>query len=135
MARKLALVAALFVAFSFDSKVFAQDVQPIHEGTFEFGVWAGGGTGVGERSHTKFFNTGVRLGKVLTGDFGPGFLRGSFEFAGDIVPLWLIWQDSFRVRPASTVPGLPPGFQPDTPVAVFQRERVYGGSFHPVILK
>jgi lipid A 3-O-deacylase len=114
----------------------AQEAKPIHEGTFEFGVWAGGGTGVGERSRTKFFNTGVRLGKVLTPDFGPSFLHGNFEFVGDIVPLWLIWQDSFRVRPASAVPGaVAAGLDPSTPVAVFQRERVYGGSFHPVILK
>jgi lipid A 3-O-deacylase len=125
MARKLALILALFAAFSFASNVFAQDAQPIHEGTFEFGVWAGGGTGVGERSHTKFFNTGVRLGKVLTGDFGPSFLRGNFEFAGDIVPLWLIWQDSFRIRRDAT----------GQDVAIPVRERVYGGSFHPVILK
>jgi len=97
----------------------------MREGTFEFGVWAGGGTGVGERSHTKFFNTGVRLGKVLTPNFGPSFLRGNFEFAGDIVPIWLIWQDSFRVRTNAA------GQQ----VAIPERERVYGGSFHPVILK
>jgi len=97
----------------------------MREGTFEFGVWAGGGTGVGERSHTKFFNTGVRLGKVLTPNFGPSFLRGNFEFAGDIVPIWLIWQDSFRVRTNAA------GQQ----VAIPELERVYGGSFHPVILK
>jgi hypothetical protein len=115
---------------------WGQETQPIHEGTFEFGVWTGGGTGVGERSHTQFFNTGVRLGKVLTGDFGPSFLHGNFEFAGDIVPLWLIWQDSFRVRQASSLPpAIAATFPPGAQVAVFQRERVYGGSFHPVILK
>jgi hypothetical protein len=115
----------LFVIVLICIPALAQDQVPIHEGTFEFGVWGGGGTGLGERSTTQFVNAGVRLGKVLTGDFGPSFLRGNFEFVGDIVPLWLIWQDSFRILPG------PGGVQ----VAVPLRERVYGGSFHPVILK
>lgn len=119
-ARHLLLAIILFAL-----PVFAQEQGPIHEGTFEFGVWAGGGTGLGERSTTQFFNTGVRLGKVLTGDFGPGFLHGNFEFAGDIVPLWLIWQDSFRTVSAPNA----------VPITIPVRERVYGGSFHPVILK
>jgi len=125
MFRTTALFVALAGILFLSANALAQDVQPIHEGTFEFGVWAGGGTGVGERSQTKFFNTGVRLGKVLTGDFGPGFLHGNFEFVGDIVPLWLIWQDSFRVRTDAN----------GQPIAIPVRERVYGGSFHPVILK
>jgi hypothetical protein len=138
MIRRTVRLSALAVAlaFFFSSNLLAQEPGPIHEGTFEFGVFASGGTGVGERSHTQFFNTGVRLGKVLTGDFGPSFLRGNFEFVGDVIPLWLIWQDSFRVRPAGSVPGLvAQGFAPDAPVAIAVRERVYGGSFHPVILK
>jgi hypothetical protein len=81
----------------------------------------------------------VRLGKVLTGDFGPTFLRGNFEFAGDIVPLWLIWQDSFRVVPlASLSPSSGPVACFDiacTQVEIPVRQRVYGGGFHPVILK
>jgi hypothetical protein len=125
MLRKSALLFLLLSLFVPCAGAFAQEQNPIHEGTFEFGIWAGGGTGVGERSHTQFFNTGVRLGKVLTGDFGPSFLRGNFEFAGDIVPLWLIWQDTFIVRPDAT----------GQPVAIPVRQRVYGGSFHPVILK
>lgn len=138
MIRRTVRLSALVVALAlfFSSNLFAQEPGPIHEGTFEFGVFASGGTGVGERSHTQFFNTGVRLGKVLTGDFGPSFLHGNFEFVGDVIPLWLISQDSFRVRPAGSVPGLvAQGFAPDTPVAIAVRERVYGGSFHPVILK
>src|SRR5690349_22944107 len=67
MFRTTALFVALAGILFLSANALAQDVQPIHEGTFEFGVWAGGGTGVGERSQTKFFNTGVRLGKVLTG--------------------------------------------------------------------
>lgn len=138
MIRRTAWLSALILVLAplFSGNLFAQEPGPIHEGTFEFGVFASGGTGVGERSHTQFFNTGVRLGKVLTADFGPSFLRGNFEFAGDVIPLWLISQDSFRLRPASAVPGaVAQGFAPDALVAVPVRERVYGGSFHPVILK
>jgi lipid A 3-O-deacylase len=138
MRRTVVSIALILCSVLFTGgNAIAQEQGPIHEGTFEFGVWAGGGTGLGERSHTKFFNTGVRLGKVLTGDFGPGILRGNFEFAGDIVPLWLIWQDSFRTVPITSIP---PGsvvlcVAPCTQVTIPVRERVYGGSFHPVILK
>jgi hypothetical protein len=37
-------------------------------------------------------NAGVRLGKVLTDDHGGGFLRGNFEWAADLIPIYYLWQ-------------------------------------------
>jgi hypothetical protein len=54
-----------------------------------FGVLIQSGVGVTEdRSSFKFFMAGVRLGKVLTANIGPGMLRGNFEYGGELFPLW-----------------------------------------------
>ena len=55
---------------------------------WEFGVFFGGGVGLGDRSSFSFTNAGVHLGKVLTDEHLPGFLRGQFEYSGDFLPYW-----------------------------------------------
>lgn len=56
---------------------------------WDFGVLAQGGFGVTEqRGGFKFFMAGVHAGKVLTGDAGPGWLRGNFEYAVEVFPIW-----------------------------------------------
>lgn len=55
---------------------------------WEYGVFFGGGVGLGDRSSFSFTNAGVRVGKVLTDPHLPGFLRGQFEYAADIMPYW-----------------------------------------------
>jgi len=80
----------------------------LHKGAWEVGLWVGGGTGLtGSTSDTRFLNAGVRLGKVLTGQHGAGWLRGNFEYAVDAIPLYV----------------------------VFQQNTVYGASFSPFLLK
>ncbi len=87
----------------------------------ELGLWAGGGTGVGHNSSSQFANAGLRLGKVLTGEHGPGWLRGNFEYAVDVVPLYLVFQDQLALQPGGTL--------------AKRRQTVYGGSINPVVLK
>jgi lipid A 3-O-deacylase len=59
----------------------------MEKGTREIQVWAGGGHSVpGGTSRVGLSNIGVRFGWVLTRPFGPGPLRGSIEYAADIVP-------------------------------------------------
>jgi lipid A 3-O-deacylase len=71
------------------------------KGGHEVQVWAGGGYSVsGGTSHTGIFNLGLRYGWVLTDQHGPGFLKGSFEYAMDAVPMFLIFQ------PANTARGI-----------------------------
>jgi hypothetical protein len=77
-------------------------------GDREIGLWVAGGHSVsGGRSDTGVFNAGARYGWVLTQLHGSGPLRGSFEYAVDAIPLYLI----------------------------FQNTTVYGASFDPVDLK
>jgi len=75
------------------------------QGGHEIQVWAGGGHSVaGGRGNTGAFNAGLRYGWILSGPHLPGFLRGRFEYAVDVVPVFLAFQ------PANTAYGL--GFNP-----------------------
>jgi lipid A 3-O-deacylase len=61
----------------------------------ELQVWTGGGHGLsGSTSDTGVWNVGVRYGWVLTNPHGPGFLRGRFEYAVDVVPVFPVFQPS-----------------------------------------
>ena len=83
----------------FTAMAFAQG-QP-EAGGNEFQMWAGGGHSVaGGTGGTGLFNVGLRYGWVLTAPHGPGFLKGSFEYAVDAVPLFLVLQ------PANTAYGV-----------------------------
>ncbi len=69
-------------------------------GDHEIQLWMGAGHSVpGGTSHTGVWNAGLRYGWVLTDPHGPGFLRGSFEYAVDAVPFFLVFQ------PANTAYG------------------------------
>src|SRR5438874_764733 len=62
-------------------------------GGHELQVWTGGGHGLtGSTSDTGVWNLGVRYGWVLTKPFGPGFLRGRFEYAVDVIPAFVLTQ-------------------------------------------
>ncbi|RRA50247.1 acyloxyacyl hydrolase [Acidipila sp. EB88] len=65
---------------------------------WEYGVFFGGGFGVGDRSDFSFTNAGVRVGKVLTNQYLPGFLRGQFEYAADFMPYWQSFTPAPSVR-------------------------------------
>ena len=62
-------------------------------GSHEVQVWVGGGHGTNGRfQNTSVANLGLRYGWILTDPHGPGFLRGSFEYAVDAVPAFLLFQ-------------------------------------------
>jgi hypothetical protein len=56
--------------------------------SWEFGPFANGGTGVGDRSDFQFFSAGFQLAKPLTPVLHAGILTGQFEFGGNAMPLW-----------------------------------------------
>ncbi len=59
----------------------------------ELQVWTGGGHGInGSAEDTGVWNLGARFGWVLTDPAGPGFLRGRFEYAVDVVPTFVVVQ-------------------------------------------
>lgn len=55
---------------------------------WEIGAFFQGGLGIGDRSNFTFTSAGVRLGKVITDQHLPGFLRGQFEYAIELMPYW-----------------------------------------------
>jgi lipid A 3-O-deacylase len=62
-------------------------------GGHELQVWTGGGHGInGSTSDTGVWTFGARYGWVLTDPVGPGPLRGRFEYAVDVVPVFLVTQ-------------------------------------------
>jgi lipid A 3-O-deacylase len=62
-------------------------------GGHELQIWTGGGHGLtGSTSDTGVWNLGLRYGWILTDPAGPGFLRGRFEYAVDVVPVFLVTQ-------------------------------------------
>jgi hypothetical protein len=104
-----AALKLLFIAVSLSPLAIAQSTPSgvLTKGTWEVGVWAGGGTGLGARSHTQFFNSGFRFGRVLTDEMGSGWYRGNLAFAVDLIPVYY----------------------------VFQEKSIYGAGFNPVLLK
>ena len=62
------------------------------------GLFIGGGTSVASSPNGQSFLVGFRLGRVLTNEHGSGFLRGTFEMAGDIIPLDEYWFHGGPVR-------------------------------------
>jgi hypothetical protein len=82
--------------------------ESLEKGTWDFGVFVGGGTGLLAAKNTQFVMAGVHVGRVLTDEYLSGWARGNFEFAGDFMPV----------------------------VEVFQpRHATYGGSFTPIMLR
>jgi hypothetical protein len=74
-------------------------------GGHELQIWSGGGHSVpGGTDRTSAFNVGVRYGWILTDLHLPGILRGRFEYAVDVVPVFFVFQ------PANTAFG--GGFNP-----------------------
>jgi lipid A 3-O-deacylase len=55
---------------------------------WNWGAFFAGGFSAGVSPSSTYLNAGVRGGKVLSDPFGPGILRGQFEFSGEIMPWW-----------------------------------------------
>jgi hypothetical protein len=91
-------------------------------GGHEIQVWAAGGHSVpGGTKDTSVADIGVRYGWVITPAYLPGLLRGRFEYAVDVVPLYLVFQ------PANTAYGA--GFDPLVLKWNFERR----GKFSPYL--
>lgn len=83
----MALFALLFTAGSLRAQSGPE------QGGHDLQLWTGGGHGTnGSQSDDGVFNIGARYGWILTDTHGPGFLRGRFEYAVDVVPLFLVMQ-------------------------------------------
>jgi hypothetical protein len=88
--KRFLLVVGLLLCSSW---VLAQ--ARLEDGGHEIQIWTGGGHSVpGGTSHTGIFNLGGRYGWILTKPHGPGLLKGRFEYAVDVVPVFIIFQSA-----------------------------------------
>jgi lipid A 3-O-deacylase len=88
---KSALLATLLATILYAPAARAQSGP--EAGGHELQLWTGGGHGLnGSTSDTGLWNVGARYGWVLTDPVGPGPLRGRFEYAVDVVPVFLVFQ-------------------------------------------
>jgi len=63
---------------------------------WEYGVLVQGGTGLEQNSSFRFLLAGGHLGKVLTPDVGHNMLKGDFEYAVEVFPLWESYTPTFQ---------------------------------------
>ena len=87
------IIAAFALIMLLGSAMAAQDLpgNPIPKGTVELGLFGGGGMGLGKSDGTQFFFAGGRAGWVLTSDHLSGLLRGNFEWAVDVMPVYVVF--------------------------------------------
>ena len=83
----LVLAAASAVAQSSDD-----DAAAIRREHWVVGVLASGGSGLYDRDNVQMVRAGVSVGRVMTGELGKGFLRGTFELDAEIMPVdYILW--------------------------------------------
>ena len=63
------------------------DAASIRREHWVFGVLASGGSGLFDRDNVQFVRAGARVGRVMTGELGKGWLRGTFEEDVEIMPV------------------------------------------------
>ena len=63
---------------------------------WEYGALVQGGNGLQNRTDFRFLMVGGHLGKVLTPQLGRGVLRGNFEYAVEVFPLWQSYTPKFQ---------------------------------------
>ena len=86
----LALLACLLAVSPHSARAQA---GPAPDDGKELQVWTGGGHGLnGSNASTGVWNVGLRYGWILTDPAGPGLLKGRFEYAVDVVPVFLVVQ-------------------------------------------
>ena len=100
----------------------------------EVGALVQSGFGVTEdRGSFKFLLAGVHAGKVLSNNYGPGFLRGNFEYAVEVFPFWQSYTPKFQREQCI-------GDTPDGAGVVCSAPYMVGGTFTgvsitPIILR
>ncbi len=93
MMKSLTFLSVLLLALTSHSS--ATESLILNKGSWNIGVWTGGGSGVsGGTTDTHLWLTGARLGKVLTSDRGKGIFKGRLEYAVEAIPAFFVFQGS-----------------------------------------
>jgi len=128
----LAMLLPGIAAAQVESNPFHSDVATARL-PLEVGGIVQGGLGItGNRDGFHFLMAGVHAGKILTRNFGPGRLRGNFEYAAEAFPFWQSYTPKFQR--ANCVAGPVPSIVKCTPLYTV------GGTFTgvsvtPIILR
>ena len=73
--------------------------------SWEYGVFVQGGNGLTEdRNSFHFMMAGLHAGRVLTDQYGPGYLKGDFEYAVELMPFWQSYTPKFTRVNCFSVP-------------------------------
>jgi lipid A 3-O-deacylase len=68
------------------------DAAAVRQPCWNFGVIATGGSGLSPDTDAQLVGAGVRVGRVLIGEHGPGFLRGTLEWNAEFLPVdYVLW--------------------------------------------
>ena len=113
MSKRIGIAAALWICLGvagaqqgIGSSIAGHPGASFGAGTFEFGLLTQGGVGITDnRGGFRFFMAGIHAGKVLTGDFGPSPVRGNFEYAVELFPLWQSYTPVIRRQNCVAVTG------------------------------
>lgn len=101
---------------------------------FEWGLLTQGGFGVTEnRNSFRFFMAGLHAGKVLTGNSGPGWLRGNFEYAMELFPIWQSYTPTGLRQDCAPLTGFPGLINCSAPFKI--GGTFSGASVTPIILR
>jgi lipid A 3-O-deacylase len=63
-----------------------RDIMAHHP--WNWGAFFDGGASAGVTPTSTYLSIGARMGKVMSDPAGPGFLRGQFEYSGEVTPWW-----------------------------------------------
>jgi hypothetical protein len=102
------------------SETYTTPSEALRREHWNFGVWADYGNGVGNRTDVHLGGAGLRIGRVLTGEHGSGWRRGTFEYDVDLTPVEIYHFPS--VVPSGSSIALP-------------SKNYYTGGFTPLIMK
>ena len=108
-ARRFAIVLPVILCAAFAMAQSDDDAAAIRREHCNAGVFVSGGSGLFDRDNVQFVRAGIRVGRVMTGELGSGYLRGTFEEDVEFTPVdYFLWG----------------GFRP-----------VYGLGVNPVVMK
>jgi lipid A 3-O-deacylase len=81
-------ICLYFLVVTLSVMAFAQDDAAVKHPSWDFGVFAIGGTGLNQDTDVHMFGVGGRLGRVLTNEHGGGILRGNLEWNAEVLPFY-----------------------------------------------
>lgn len=76
----------------YSSSLGPDNTAAVREPHWNAGIILNGGSGLFQNTNAQTASAGVRIGRVLTGEHGGGFLRGTLEWNAEFLPVdYVIW--------------------------------------------